>query len=143
VVLEHGAEHGLDTSRIAVAGESVGGCMSVVFALMNKERGGVDRRAQVLLHSVVDADFDTPSSLQFAEGYYPTRDGMKWFWDASTTDDAQRTEVYVSPLQASLDQLRGLPIILVITDEAAADETDGHILSGGPPFPCRSRPVGL
>jgi acetyl esterase/lipase len=100
VVLEHGAEHGLDTSRIAVAGESVGGCMSVVFALMNKERGGVDRRAQVLLHSVADADFDTPSSLQFAEGYYITRDGMKWFWDASTTDDAQHTEVYVSPLQA-------------------------------------------
>jgi acetyl esterase/lipase len=92
--------------------------MSAVFALMNNERGGVDRRAPVLLHPVADADFDTPSSLQFAEGYYLTRDGMKWFWDASTTDAAQRTEVYASPLHASLDQLRGLPIILVITDEA-------------------------
>jgi acetyl esterase/lipase len=81
--------------------------MSAVFALMNKERGGVDRRAPVLVHPVADADFDTPSSLQFAEGYYLTRDGMKWFWDAYTTDDAQRTEVYASPLHASLDQLRG------------------------------------
>jgi acetyl esterase/lipase len=88
--------------------------MSAVFALMNKERGGIDRRAQVLLYPVADAAFDTPSSLQFAEGYYLTRDGMKWFWDAYTTDDAQRTEVYASPLHAFLDQLRGLRTILVI-----------------------------
>ncbi|MFD6812424.1 alpha/beta hydrolase, partial [Streptomyces anthocyanicus] len=91
-VLEHGAEHGLDTSRIAVTGESVGGCMSAVFALMNKERGGIDLKAQCLLYPVTDADFDTPSYLQFAEGYYLTRDGMKWFWDAYTTDPAQRAE---------------------------------------------------
>ncbi|GHE83712.1 hypothetical protein GCM10017786_13650 [Amycolatopsis deserti] len=51
-VLRHGAEHGLDTSRIAVTGESVGGCMSAVFALMNKERGGIDLKAQVLLYPV-------------------------------------------------------------------------------------------
>lgn len=108
-VLQHGAEHGLDTSRIAVTGESVGGCMSAVFALMNKERGGIDLKAQVLLYPVADADFDTPSYLQFAEGYYLTRDAMKWFWDAYTTDPAQRAEVHASPLQASLDQLRGCP----------------------------------
>lgn len=59
-VLEHGAQHGLDTSRIAVTGESVGGCMSAVFALMNKERGGIDLKAQVLLYPVANADFDTP-----------------------------------------------------------------------------------
>lgn len=99
-VLEHGAEHGLDTSRAAVTGESVGGCMSAVFALMNKERGGIGLKAQVLLYPVTDADFDTPSYLQFAEGYYLTRDGMKWFWDAYTTDPAQRTEAHASPLRA-------------------------------------------
>ncbi|MEU0357407.1 alpha/beta hydrolase [Streptomyces cyaneofuscatus] len=125
-VLEHGAEHGLDTSRIAVTGESVGGCMSAVFALMNKERGGIDLKAQVLLYPVADADFDTPSYLQFAEGYYLTRDGMKWFWDAYTSDPAQRTEVYAAPLQASLDQLRGLPTTLVITDEADVLRDEGE-----------------
>lgn len=53
-VLEHGAEHGLDTTRVAVTGESVGGCMSTVFALMNKDRGGIDLKAQVLLYPVAD-----------------------------------------------------------------------------------------
>ncbi|MEU7052174.1 alpha/beta hydrolase, partial [Streptomyces eurythermus] len=118
-------EHGLDTSRIAVTGESVGGCMSAVFALMNKERGGIDLKAQVLLYPVTNADFDTPSYLQFAEGYYLTRDGMKWFWD-QYSEPSQRTEVYASPLQASLDQLEGLPTTLVITDEADVLRDEGE-----------------
>ena len=125
-VLEHGAEHGLDTSRVAVTGESVGGCMSAVFALMNKERGGIDLKAQVLLYPVTNADFDTPSYLQFAEGYYLTRDGMKWFWDAYTSDPAQRAEVHASPLQASLEDLAGLPTTLVITDEADVLRDEGE-----------------
>ncbi|MDI2028214.1 alpha/beta hydrolase [Saccharopolyspora sp. TS4A08] len=125
-VLQHGAEHGLDTSRVAVTGESVGGCMSAVFALMNKERGGIDLKAQVLLYPVTNADFDTPSYVQFAEGYYLTRDGMKWFWDQYTTDPAQRAEKYASPLQASLDELKGLPTTLVITDEADVLRDEGE-----------------
>lgn len=125
-VLQHGAEHGLDTSRVAVTGESVGGCMSAVFALMNKERGGIDLKAQVLLYPVTNADFDTPSYIQFAEGYYLTRDGMKWFWDQYTTDPAQRAEKFAAPLQASLDELKGLPTTLVITDEADVLRDEGE-----------------
>ncbi|SIR69970.1 alpha/beta hydrolase [Williamsia sterculiae] len=125
-VVEHGAEHGLDTSRIAVTGESVGGCMSAVFALMNKERGGIDLKAQVLLYPVTNADFDTPSYLQFAEGYYLTRDGMQWFWDAYTDDPAQRSEPHASPLQTPLDVLQGLPKTLVITDEADVLRDEGE-----------------
>ncbi|MGW5054559.1 alpha/beta hydrolase [Actinokineospora sp. NPDC004072] len=125
-VLAHGADHDLDTSRIAVAGDSVGGCMSTVFALMNKERGGIDLKAQVLLYPVTNADFDTPSYLQFAEGYYLTRDGMKWFWDAYTTDPAQRAEKYAAPLQATLDDLKGLPTTLIITDEADVLRDEGE-----------------
>ncbi|GAA2030203.1 alpha/beta hydrolase [Catenulispora yoronensis] len=125
-VLENGAEHGMDTSRIAVTGESVGGCMSAVFALMNKDRGGIDLKAQVLLYPVTNADFDTPSYLQFADHYYLTRDGMKWFWDAYTTDPAKRAEPYASPLQASLEQLKGLPPTLVITDEADVLRDEGE-----------------
>ncbi|WP_409464387.1 GNAT family N-acetyltransferase [Amycolatopsis sp. GA6-003] len=51
---------------------------------MNKDRSGIDLKAQVLLYPVANADLDTPSYLQFAEGYYLTRDGMKWFWDQYT-----------------------------------------------------------
>ncbi|MFJ9638677.1 alpha/beta hydrolase [Streptomyces sp. NPDC101178] len=126
-VRKNGADHGMDTSRVAVTGESVGGCMSAVFALMNKEReDGLDLRAQVLLYPVTDADFDTPSYQQFAEGYYLTRDGMKWFWDAYTSDPAERKQHYASPLQSSLDQLKGLPTTLVITDEADVLRDEGE-----------------
>ncbi|MFB7943121.1 alpha/beta hydrolase [Streptomyces sp. NPDC127049] len=127
-VRKNGTDHGMDVSRAAVTGESVGGCMSAVFALMNKERDdGLDLKAQVLLYPVTDADFDTPSYLQFAEGYYLTRDGMKWFWDAYTTDPAERRQHHASPLRSTLEQLRGLPTTLVITDEADVLRDEGEM----------------
>lgn len=125
-VAEHGAEYGMDTSRIAMAGESVGGCMSAVLTQMNKDRGGLRIAGQVLLYPVADADFTTGSYEQFAEGYYLTRDGMKWFWDAYTTDEAQRREKYASPLQTPEEELEGLPTTLVITDEADVLRDEGE-----------------
>lgn len=100
--------------------------MSAVFALMNKDRGGLDLKAQALLYPVTNADFDTPSYLQFAEGYYLTREGMQWFWDAYTTDPAKRAEKYAAPLQASISELKGLPPTLVITDEADVLRDEGE-----------------
>ncbi|WP_369244249.1 alpha/beta hydrolase [Streptomyces sp. R41] len=125
-ITHNGEEQNLDTSRIAVCGDSVGGNMSAVFALMAKERGDVQLAAQVLLYPVTDANFDTPSYEQFADGYYLTRDGMKWFWDAYTTDPKQRAEIYASPLRADIEQLRGLPTTLVITDEADVLRDEGE-----------------
>ncbi|MFF4841276.1 alpha/beta hydrolase [Streptomyces collinus] len=125
-ILENGGEQNLDASRIAVCGDSVGGNMSAVLALMAKERGDIQLAAQVLLYPVTDADFDTPSYQQFADGYYLTRDGMKWFWDAYTTDPQQRSEIYASPLRADIEQLRGLPTALVITDEADVLRDEGE-----------------
>ncbi|WRZ61877.1 alpha/beta hydrolase [Streptomyces sp. NBC_01294] len=125
-IVQNGEERNLDASRMAVCGDSVGGNMSAVFALMAKERGDVRLAAQVLLYPVTDADFDTPSYQQFADGYYLTRDGMKWFWDAYTTDPAQRAEIHASPLRADIEQLRGLPPTLVITDEADVLRDEGE-----------------
>ncbi|QNS02220.1 alpha/beta hydrolase [Streptomyces xanthii] len=124
---ENGADHGLDTSRVAVAGESVGGCMSAVFAQMNKDRGGLALKAQILLYPVTGPDFDTQSYHQFAEHYYLTRDGMKWFWDAYTTDETKREEKYASPLRATLEDLEGLPPALVITAEADVLRDGGEL----------------
>ncbi|MFJ6575375.1 alpha/beta hydrolase [Streptomyces sp. NPDC091368] len=123
----NGADYGLDTSRVAVAGESVGGCMSAVFAQMNKDRGGLALKAQILLYPVTGPDFDTQSYHQFAEHYYLTRDGMKWFWDAYTTDESQREEKYASPLRATLGDLAGLPPALVITAEADVLRDGGEL----------------
>ncbi|OLR93642.1 alpha/beta hydrolase [Actinokineospora bangkokensis] len=124
--VEHGAEHGLDTSRIAIAGDSVGGNMTAALTLMAKERGDVDFLAQVLFYPVTDAAFDTESYHLFAEGYFLAREGMQWFWDQYTTDEAQRAEITASPLRATTEQLAGLPPALVITGEADVLRDEGE-----------------
>jgi acetyl esterase len=121
-----GAEHGLDPTRIAVAGDSVGGNMTIAATLMAKERGDLHFAAQVLFYPVTDASFDTGSYHQFAEGYFLRRDGMQWFWDQYTTDEAQRAEITASPLRASTEQLAGLPPALVITGEADVLRDEGE-----------------
>ncbi|MEV7027255.1 alpha/beta hydrolase, partial [Kitasatospora sp. NPDC093558] len=122
----HGPEKNLDPGHVAVCGDSVGGNMSTVFAMMNAERGGLALKCQVLLYPVTDANFDTGSYRQFAEGYFLTLDGMKWFWDQYTTDPAERAHPHASPLRASLDQLKAMPPTLVITDEADVLRDEGE-----------------
>jgi acetyl esterase/lipase len=125
-VAEHGADHGLDPSRIAIAGDSVGGNMTAALTLMAKQRSGPPITTQVLFYPVTDASFDTPSYHQFAEGYFLRRDAMQWFWNQYTTDEAQRNEITASPLRASLEQLTGLPKALVITAEADVLRDEGE-----------------
>jgi acetyl esterase/lipase len=125
-VAEHGAERGLDGTRIAVTGDSVGGNMSAALTLLAKERGGPKLSAQVLFYPVTDASFDTASYHEFAEGYFLRRDAMQWFWDQYTTTDAERAQITASPLRASTEQLAGLPPALVITGEADVLRDEGE-----------------
>ncbi|WP_134732628.1 MULTISPECIES: alpha/beta hydrolase [Amycolatopsis] len=125
-VVQHGAEKGLDTTRIAIAGDSVGGNMTAALTLMAKERGDVKFLQQVLFYPVTDASFDTESYTKFADGYFLSREGMKWFWDQYTTDEAQRAEITASPLRATVEQLTGLPPALVITGEADVLRDEGE-----------------
>jgi acetyl esterase len=121
-----GASRGLDASHIAVAGDSVGGNMTAALTLMAKERGDIKFVVQVLFYPVTDANFDTASYEQFAQGYYLRRDGMQWFWDQYTTSEAERNEITASPLRASVEQLEGLPPALVITGEADVLRDEGE-----------------
>ncbi|MFI5997910.1 alpha/beta hydrolase [Streptomyces sp. NPDC051362] len=125
-IVEQGASKGLDASRIAVAGDSVGGNMTAALTLMAKERGDVPLVAQVLFYPVTDANFETGSYHQFATGYFLRRDGMQWFWDQYTTDENQRAEITASPLRATTEQLTGLPPALVITGEADVLRDEGE-----------------
>ncbi|MBX8517339.1 alpha/beta hydrolase [Pseudomonas cichorii] len=125
-VAEHGKEINVDGKRLAVAGNSVGGNMAAVVALMAKDKGTPALRYQVLLWPVTDANFDTGSYNQYAEGHFLTRNMMKWFWDNYTTDAAQRNEIYASPLRASVDQLKGLPPALVQTASADVLRDEGE-----------------
>ncbi|MCX4760243.1 alpha/beta hydrolase [Streptomyces sp. NBC_01275] len=125
-IVTEGAQHSLDASRLAVAGDSVGGNMTAALTLMAKERGDVPLVQQVLFYPVTDASFDTGSYRQFATGYFLRRDGMQWFWDQYTTDEAERAQITASPLRATVEQLTGLPPALVITGEADVLRDEGE-----------------
>ncbi|MEU5664436.1 alpha/beta hydrolase [Streptomyces longwoodensis] len=125
-IVREGAAHGLDATRLAVAGDSVGGNMSAALTLMAKERGDVPLVQQVLFYPVTDASFDTPSYHQFATGYFLRRDAMQWFWDQYTTDETERAQITASPLRATVEQLTGLPPALVITGEADVLRDEGE-----------------
>lgn len=116
-VSKHAAEFGADGSRIAVAGNSVGGNMTAAISLMAKDKQGPKISYQVLLIPATDASVDTGSYQQFATGHFLARDFMKYGWDLYAPDAKTRDNPYVSPLRASLDELKGLPPALVITAE--------------------------
>ncbi len=116
-IAEHGKEFGLDTSRIALAGDSVGGNMVAVVAQLAKERQGPTIRYQVLFYPVTDASLSQKSYEEFADGPWLTTAAMKWFWDAYAPNKEDRKETTASPLAAAVEQLKGLPPALIIVDE--------------------------
>jgi acetyl esterase len=107
----------LDSNRLAVAGDSVGGNMATVVALLAKERGGPKIHFQLLFYPVTDANFNTRSYQDFAEGPWLTKPAMEWFWNAYAPNLSDRKKHTVCPLLSTLDQLRDLPPTLLITDE--------------------------
>lgn len=125
-IAKEGQNHGMDSSNITVAGDSVGGNMSAAITLMTKERKGPAIRKQLLFYPVTDASFDTESYKEFATGYFLRRDGMKWFWEQYTSDPQQRAEITASPLRATTEQLKGLPEALIITAEADVLRDEGE-----------------
>jgi len=116
-VADNGQTINVDSSHLAVIGDSVGGNMAAAIVLLAKERGVPKINYQVLFYPVTDSNFDTPSYRAYQDGYFLTREAMKWFWDNYTSNQTNRKEPTVSPLQASIEQLKGLPPALVINGE--------------------------
>jgi acetyl esterase/lipase len=114
---EHAQELGADGSRIAIAGNSVGGNMAAALALMSKDRSGPKISYQVLLIPATDASVDTGSYHAYGSDRFLTRAFMKYGWDFYAPDAKTRDNPYVSPLRASTSELKGLPPALVITAE--------------------------
>jgi acetyl esterase len=111
------SEFGADPGRVALIGESAGGNMTAALTLMAKQRGGPKLAAQVHFYPVMNADFTTSTYERYADGPWLTRETMRWFWDLYLPDNERRSEITASPLQASVEQLRGLPPALVINGE--------------------------
>jgi acetyl esterase/lipase len=116
-IVNNGHTEGLDASRLAVAGDSVGGNMTAALAILAKQRGDVTFVHQSMYYPVTDAAQNTASYLEFADGPFLTAKAMAWFWDAYLPDEAQRGAITASPLRASLEELAGLPEAFLIVDE--------------------------
>jgi acetyl esterase len=112
---ERGAEIGADPARLAVAGDSAGGNLAAVTALLARERRGPELRFQLLVYPVADHRFDTPSYRDNAEGYFLTAAMMRWFWSHYLEQPDHGEDPIASPLRAK--DLAGLPPALVITAE--------------------------
>jgi acetyl esterase/lipase len=127
-VAEHGNEIDVDGKNLAVVGNSVGGNMTAVTALKAKEQGGPHIKVHIMMWPVTDATFERESHRQFGDKRFLTTSLMKWMWDLYTSDPQQRKEIYASPLQATIDQLKGLPpaLIQVAQSDILRDEGEAY-----------------
>src|ERR1700754_1504652 len=125
-VAQHGSEINVDPSRIAVAGNSVGGNMAAAVALMAKDKGGPALRMELLLYPAVGADFERGSYKAFADDRFLTRDFMEFGWDLYAPDMKTRKDRYAVPMEATIEQLKGLPVTLIQTAESDPLRDEGE-----------------
>jgi acetyl esterase len=116
-LVEHAGYLKIDCTRLAIVGDGVGGNMAAAVTLMAKERRGPKIDVQVLFYPAVSLMFDTGSYASFANGPWLTQQAMESFWNAYLPDVAARKQITAAPLNASIDQLTGLPDALIIVAE--------------------------
>jgi acetyl esterase len=127
-VAENGDEIGVDGKNLAVVGNSVGGNMTAVTTLKAKENGGPEIKLQILMWPIVDADFETESYKQFGKDRFLTTPLMKWMYDMYIPEPEKRKDIHASPLQATIEQLKGLPpaLIQVAESDVLRDEGEAY-----------------
>jgi acetyl esterase len=113
--IDNARELRIDPTRVAIVGDSVGGNMAAVLTLMAKERKGPRIRFQVLFYPVTDYRTDNESYRKFANGPWLTADTMQWMFDLMGYKGDEGSEAF--PLRATVEQLRGLPDALIVTDD--------------------------
>ncbi|RKR81877.1 acetyl esterase/lipase [Mucilaginibacter gracilis] len=127
-VAENGKEINVDGSRLAVVGNSVGGNMTAVTALQAKAKNGPKISLQIMMWPVTDARFDWESYTLFGQDRFLTAPLMKWMFDQYTTDAGERAQILVSPLNATLDELKDLPpaLIQVAENDILRDQGEAY-----------------
>lgn len=126
-IATHGSEINVDGSKLGIVGNSAGGNLATASALMAKDKGTPLYKVQILFWPVTDANFETESYKLYGKQRFLTDSLMKWMWD-QYVDPSKRKEIYASPLQASLSQLKGLPptLIQVAENDILRDEGEAY-----------------
>jgi acetyl esterase/lipase len=106
---ERAEELGADARDLTVCGDSAGGNLAAVVALMARDRGDVAITRQVLLYPVTSPAEGSPfaSYIENADGYLLTAADMHWFWNHYLRSPEDGKNPYAAPLAA--DDLGGLP----------------------------------
>jgi acetyl esterase len=110
---EAAADLGIDPKRIAVAGDSAGGNLAAVLALMARSGDAPRLAAQLLIYPNTDAAQTADSYRRYGEGYGLTASAMKWFRDHYIRTEADIADWRVSPLQ--VESVAGVAPAFVIT----------------------------
>ena len=112
-VEKHAAELAIDSARLAVGGDSAGGNLAAVVALLARDDGGPSLALQVLTYPVTDVAAESASYAEFADGFLLTRDSMRWFIEHYVPERKDRLDWRASPLRAQ--SLAGVAPALVVT----------------------------
>lgn len=112
-VVANGGEYGLDTDRLAVTGDSAGGNLAAVVALMARDRDGPSIERQVLLYPPVSHHLNWDSVDENGDGYFITKEDLTWFDDHYFENPIDEMNVYASPLLAA--NLGNLPSATIVT----------------------------
>ena len=127
-VFQNADKIGADPRRVAVGGDSSGGNLAAAVCLMARDRASFLPVLQVLVYPIVDHNLNTPSYLENGEGYFLTRETMKWFWECYLQCDEDGRQAYASPLRA--ESFGGLPAALVITAQYDPLRDEGEAYAG-------------
>lgn len=122
---EHIGEYGGDPARIAVMGDSAGGNLAAVAAQRARDEGGPELSAQVLIYPAIDANADTASKREFAEGYVISTAAMDYFWEQYLNSPEEAEDPRATP---SRGDLTGLPpaLVLSVEYEVLRDEAEAY-----------------
>src|SRR5260221_9657534 len=124
-VATHAAEFQGDSSRIAVGGDSSGGNLATVVALLARDQSGPKLVFQLMMFPATDFRLNTPSMEEHGEGYNVTKLMMIWIMNNYLPTEEDRTHPLASPMLAP--DLSGLPPALIITAEYDPLRDDGEL----------------
>jgi len=125
-IVDQAGMFGIDPQRVAVAGDSAGGNLAAVLALLSRDGLASPVSAQLLVYPNTDASQTAQSYIRFSQGYGLTASTMRWFRDHYIGDAAEITDWRVSPLMAKT--LAGLPpaFVAIAGQDILADEGEAY-----------------